>query len=67
MADFLRRLCERADGPSVSQRCCCGNRFPSIRHAGLVPGIYVFKTALTEDLNGRNKSGHDGEKALGNT
>ena len=34
---------------------------------GLVPGIYVFKTALTEDLNGRNKSGHDGEKALGNT
>jgi hypothetical protein len=27
---------------------------------GLVPGIHVFKTVrLTEDVDGRNKSGHD--------
>ena len=31
---------------------------------GLVPGIHVFKTARQEDVDGRNKSGHDGGRAL---
>ena len=30
---------------SISQRRYCGNLIPSIRHAGLVSGIHVFKTA----------------------
>lgn len=27
--------------------------------AGLVPAIYVFKTATSKDVDARNKSGHD--------
>jgi hypothetical protein len=34
---------------------------------GLVPGIHVFKTAPIEDVDGRNKSGRDGENVPGYT
>jgi hypothetical protein len=30
---------------------------------GLVPGIHVFGSFNTKDVDGRIKSGHDGEKA----
>jgi hypothetical protein len=28
---------------------------------GLVPGIHVFQDVRREDVDGRNKSGHDGQ------
>jgi hypothetical protein len=29
---------------------------------GLVPGIHVFRVDVSEDVDGRNKSGHDGAR-----
>ncbi len=31
---------------------------------GLVPGIHVLKAAQEEDVDGRDKPGHDGKKVI---
>ncbi len=32
---------------------------PSLVMPGLVPGIHVFSSMKSQDVDGRNKSGHD--------
>jgi hypothetical protein len=35
--------------------------------AGLVPAIHVFAASAKKDVDARNKSGHDGERAERNS
>jgi hypothetical protein len=40
-------------------------RLSAIVMAGLDPAIYVFLWAMPQDVDGRNKSGHDSEAMPG--